>query len=77
MHRLASEKESAKAELVSVENQLWVVKDKADKWFQLNNSLRAQLSSAIAERDALGREYEALKTKLDITSTDVKKMVAQ
>lgn len=32
MDMVASEKETAKAELASVENQLRVAKDKADKW---------------------------------------------
>ncbi|XP_070054558.1 uncharacterized protein [Nicotiana tomentosiformis] len=36
-----------------------------------------QLSSAVTERDALSREYEAVKSKLDITSTDADEMVAQ
>ncbi|XP_070015311.1 uncharacterized protein [Nicotiana sylvestris] len=77
MDLLASEKETVKAELASVENQLQVAKDKADKWSQLNDDILAQLSSTVAERDALCREYEAMKSKLDTTSTDAKEMMAQ
>nr|XP_033515272.1 uncharacterized protein LOC117279777 [Nicotiana tomentosiformis] len=46
-------------------------------WSQLNDDLRAQLSSVVAEWDALRSEYEALKSKLDTTSADVDKMMAQ
>ncbi|XP_070017475.1 uncharacterized protein [Nicotiana sylvestris] len=77
MDLLASEKETSKVELSSVENQLQVAKDKADKWSQLNDDLRAQLSSVVAEWDVLGMEYEALKSKLDTTSVDAEEMVAQ
>ncbi|XP_009609376.1 uncharacterized protein [Nicotiana tomentosiformis] len=76
MDLLASEKETTNAELALVENQLRVVKDKADKWSQLNNDLRAQLNLVVAKRDALGREYEALRSKLETTSADAEKMVA-
>ncbi|XP_070049547.1 uncharacterized protein [Nicotiana tomentosiformis] len=71
------EKEVEKAKLASVENQLRVVKDKVDKWSQLNDDLRAQLSSAITERDSLGREYAALRSKLDMTSTDAEEIMSQ
>ncbi|XP_070032551.1 uncharacterized protein [Nicotiana tomentosiformis] len=74
---LASEKVVAKAELASVENQLQVAKDKADKWSRLNDDLQAQLSSAVTELDALGQEYVALRSKLDATSTDAEEIVAQ
>ncbi|XP_070057711.1 uncharacterized protein [Nicotiana tomentosiformis] len=74
---LALEKETAKAKLVSVEVQLWVAKEKADKWSQLNDDLRGQLSSVVTERDALGREYEAVKSKLATTSANADEVVAQ
>ncbi|XP_070020780.1 tropomyosin-like [Nicotiana sylvestris] len=74
MDRVSSEKEITQAKLTSVEVQLWVAKEEADKRSQLNNELRAELSS---ERDALGKEYEAIKSKLDTTSADVEEMVAQ
>ncbi|XP_070024937.1 uncharacterized protein [Nicotiana sylvestris] len=77
MYLLASEKETAKAKLTSVENQLRVANDKDDKWSQLNDNLRAQLSSTVTEWDALGKKYEALKSKLDTTSADAEEMVAQ
>ncbi|XP_070034355.1 uncharacterized protein [Nicotiana tomentosiformis] len=71
-----SQKETTKAELASVDNQLPVANDKDDKWSQLNDDLRAQLSLVVAERDVLGREYEALKSKLDTTSADAEDMVS-
>ncbi|XP_070046695.1 uncharacterized protein [Nicotiana tomentosiformis] len=77
MDLLASEKETAKAELALVKNKLRVAKDKADKWSQLNDDLRAQLSSAVVEWDALRREYAALRSTLDTTSADAEEMVAQ
>ncbi|XP_033511836.1 uncharacterized protein [Nicotiana tomentosiformis] len=77
MDRLASEKETAQAQLASVEVQLQVAKEKANKWSQLNNELRSQLSSALAERDALGKECEAIKSQLCTTSADAEEMVAQ
>ncbi|XP_070014989.1 MAR-binding filament-like protein 1-1 [Nicotiana sylvestris] len=77
MNLLASEKEIMKAELASVENKLWIAKDKADKWSRLNDDLREQLNSFVIDRDALGREYAALRSKLDTTSADTKEMMAQ
>ncbi|XP_070041195.1 uncharacterized protein [Nicotiana tomentosiformis] len=77
MDLLASEKEVVKAELASIENQLRVAKDKADKCSRLNDNLRAQLSSAVIKRDALRKEYAALRSKLDATSVDAEEMVAQ
>ncbi|XP_009588515.1 uncharacterized protein [Nicotiana tomentosiformis] len=77
MDMLASEKEIAQAKLESVEVQLQVEKEKADKRSHLNEDLQAQLSLAVDERDTLGREYEAIKSKLDITCTDAEEMVAQ
>lgn len=35
------------------------------------------MGSVVAEGDALRREYEALKSKLDTTSADAEEMVAQ
>ncbi|XP_070005411.1 uncharacterized protein [Nicotiana sylvestris] len=77
MDLLALEKESEKAKLASVENQLQVAKNKADKWSQLNDGLRSQLSLAVTEPDALGQEYVALRSKLDTASADAEEMVAQ
>ncbi|XP_070057620.1 uncharacterized protein [Nicotiana tomentosiformis] len=77
MDLLASKKETAQANLASVEVQLRVAKEKADKWSQLNDDLREQLSLAVVERDTLGREYVVMKSKLDTTSADAKEMVAQ
>ncbi|XP_070017476.1 uncharacterized protein [Nicotiana sylvestris] len=73
--QLASEKETAQAQQASVEVQLMVLKDKANKRSRLNNELRAQLSSALAEQDALGNECEAIKAQLSTTSTDTEEMV--
>ncbi|XP_070037297.1 uncharacterized protein [Nicotiana tomentosiformis] len=66
-----------RAKLAAVEVQLRVAKEKADKWSQLNDDLRAHLSSAVAERDTLGREYEVMKSKLGTTSVDAEEMLAQ
>nr|XP_016472409.1 PREDICTED: flagellar attachment zone protein 1-like [Nicotiana tabacum] len=77
MDVMDSEKETAKAKLASVEVQLQMAKEKADKWSQPNDNLRAQLSSAVTDRDALSREYEAVESKLDTTSVDAEEMVAQ
>ncbi|XP_070041180.1 uncharacterized protein [Nicotiana tomentosiformis] len=77
MDLLALEKEAAKAELASVENQLRVAKDKVDKWSQLSDDLQAPLNSAITEWDALGQEYAALRSKVDATSADAEEMVVQ
>ncbi|XP_070045972.1 uncharacterized protein [Nicotiana tomentosiformis] len=80
MNLLASEKENKKEELASVKDQLRMAKDKADKWSQLNDELQAQMNSAIAERDTLGQEYTALKSKLEetsIKSSEVEEMLAQ
>ncbi|XP_070031773.1 uncharacterized protein [Nicotiana tomentosiformis] len=38
---------------------------------------RVEKSSVIAEQDTLGREYEAIKSKLETTSADAEVMVAQ
>ncbi|XP_070057689.1 uncharacterized protein [Nicotiana tomentosiformis] len=77
MDRLASEKETAQAQLASVEVQLWVAKQKADKRAQLNEELQAQLNSAMVERDALDSECEAVKAQMRTTSGDAEEMVAQ
>ncbi|XP_070034607.1 uncharacterized protein [Nicotiana tomentosiformis] len=74
---LASEKETAQAKLASVQVQLWVAKEKADKRSQLKDELRAYLISALTERDALSKEYEAINSKLNTTYADTEEMVAQ
>ncbi|XP_070009162.1 uncharacterized protein [Nicotiana sylvestris] len=77
MDRLDSEKETAQAQLASIKVQLRVVKQKVDKRSYLNDELRAQLISALAERDALGNECEAIKSQLHTISHDAEEMVAQ
>ncbi|XP_070045937.1 uncharacterized protein [Nicotiana tomentosiformis] len=77
MNMLASEKEATKMELASVENQFCVAKEKADKWSQVNDDFRAQLSSTVTERDSPRQEYVVLSFKLDATSSDVKEILAQ
>ncbi|XP_070056943.1 uncharacterized protein [Nicotiana tomentosiformis] len=77
MDRLASEKETVRAQLASVEVQLRVAKEKSNKRSQLNDELRSQLSSALAERDALGNECEAIKSQLHTTTANAEEMVAQ
>ncbi|XP_070053514.1 uncharacterized protein [Nicotiana tomentosiformis] len=76
----ASEKEAAKEELALVKDQLWVARDKTDKWSRLNDELWAQLNSVVTERDALGQEYNALRSKLEetsIDSSDIEETLAQ
>ncbi|XP_070035595.1 tropomyosin-like [Nicotiana tomentosiformis] len=77
MDMLASKKENAQAKLSSVEVQLRGAKEKDDKQAQLNEDLRAQLSSATAERDVLGKDLEAKRSKMEITSVDADEMVSQ
>ncbi|XP_070022444.1 uncharacterized protein [Nicotiana sylvestris] len=79
MDLLASKKEATKEELASVKEKIKVTKDKADKWSRLNVELRAQLDSAVSERDDLGQEYTSLKSKLEATlidSSEVEEMLA-
>ncbi|XP_070054756.1 uncharacterized protein [Nicotiana tomentosiformis] len=76
MDQLVSEKETAQAQLASVEVQLRVAKEKFGKQSQLNDELRSQLSSALADQDALGKECEAIKSQLRTTYVDDKDMVA-
>ncbi|XP_070035037.1 tropomyosin-like [Nicotiana tomentosiformis] len=77
MDLLASEKETAQAKLPSVEVQLRVAKEKVDARARQNEDLQAQLGSAIAEWDALGKELEIMRSKLEATSVDADEMVAQ
>ncbi|XP_070057296.1 uncharacterized protein [Nicotiana tomentosiformis] len=77
MDLLATEKETAQSKLSSVEVQLRVAKEKDGKRSPLNDGLRAQLSSVVAQRDALGREYEVMKSKLETIFVDAEEMVAQ
>ncbi|XP_070055399.1 uncharacterized protein [Nicotiana tomentosiformis] len=76
MDLLTSEKKTAQAKLSSVEVQHQVAKEKADTRAQ-NEDLRTQLGSAIAEWDALGKELEIKRSKLEINSVDADEMVAQ
>nr|XP_018628969.1 uncharacterized protein LOC104104247 [Nicotiana tomentosiformis]XP_033514083.1 uncharacterized protein LOC104104247 [Nicotiana tomentosiformis]XP_033514084.1 uncharacterized protein LOC104104247 [Nicotiana tomentosiformis]XP_033514085.1 uncharacterized protein LOC104104247 [Nicotiana tomentosiformis] len=73
MDRLASEKETAREQLASVEVQLRV----AEAWAQRIEDLRSQLGLAIAEHDALGKELETTKSASEITRADAAEMVAQ
>ncbi|XP_070057744.1 uncharacterized protein [Nicotiana tomentosiformis] len=75
--QLDSEEETAQEQLASVEVQLRVTKEKADKQAQLNEKLRAQMNSALAELDALGSECEAVKAQIRTASADAEEMVAQ
>ncbi|XP_070002998.1 uncharacterized protein [Nicotiana sylvestris] len=71
------EKEAAKIELASAKNQLRVAKSINRPGVAKSiNRPRSQLSSAVTKRDALRQEYEALRSKLDATSFDVKEMLA-
>ncbi|XP_070022129.1 tropomyosin-like [Nicotiana sylvestris] len=77
MDLLASEKETAEAKLSSIEVELRVMKEKADKGAQLNEDLRAQLSSTAIEWDDLGKKLEVTRSQLDTSSADAEEMVAQ
>lgn len=69
--QLASEWDATEEDLSSTKVQLRVMKKKAGKWSQLNEELRAKLTSVVAERDALGQEYIALKSKLEVALNEV------
>lgn len=69
--------EIAQAKMSLVDVQLWVAKEKDDTRAQQNEDFRTQLSSVIAERDALGKELETTRSRLEITLTDDDEMVAQ
>ncbi|XP_070041558.1 uncharacterized protein [Nicotiana tomentosiformis] len=77
MNLLVSEKETAQAKLSLVEVQLRVAKEKADTRTQQKEDLQARLGSAIAERDALGKELQIMRSRLEATLTDADEMVAQ
>ncbi|XP_070022467.1 uncharacterized protein [Nicotiana sylvestris] len=71
MDRLASEQDATKEDLALTKEQLQVMKDKVEKWSQLNEELRAQLTSVVAEHDTVSQEYTALKSKLEVASSEI------
>lgn len=77
MDRLDSEKETARDQLASVEVQLRVAKEKAKARARQIEDLQSQLGSAIAERDAFGKELERAKSVSKITRADAEETVAQ
>ncbi|XP_070037103.1 uncharacterized protein [Nicotiana tomentosiformis] len=80
LYLLASEGDATKEDLASAKDQLRLMKDKAYKWSRQNDELRAKLDTAFTEWDALGREYTALKSKLETASNEsskVQDMLAQ
>ncbi|XP_070032971.1 tropomyosin-like [Nicotiana tomentosiformis] len=77
MDLLALEKETAQAKLSWMEVQIRVVKEKADTRAQQNKDLQTQLGSVIAEQNALGKELEITRSRLEINSVDADKIVAQ
>ncbi|XP_070050019.1 uncharacterized protein [Nicotiana tomentosiformis] len=77
MDRLVSKKETAREQLASLEVQLRVAKEKADTRARRIEDLQAQLGSAIAERNAFGKELEITRSESEISSVDAEEMVAQ
>nr|XP_016491490.1 PREDICTED: uncharacterized protein LOC107811132 [Nicotiana tabacum] len=71
MDLLASDRDATKEDPTSTKVHLRVMRKKAYKWSRLNEELRAQLASAVVERDTLGQEYITLKSKLEVASNDV------
>lgn len=63
--------DATKEDLTSTKVELRVMKHKAKKWSRLNEELRAQLASAMEERDTLCQEYTALKFKLEVASSKI------
>ncbi|XP_070049662.1 interactor of constitutive active ROPs 4-like [Nicotiana tomentosiformis] len=70
MDRLASEKETSREQLASMEVQLRVARKKDEARAQRIESLQYQLGSAIVERDALGKELETTRSVSETTRAD-------
>lgn len=53
MDRLASEKETALAQLAFVEAQLWMMREKSEAQSRKAEEFKSQLGSAVSDREAL------------------------
>ncbi|XP_070046781.1 uncharacterized protein [Nicotiana tomentosiformis] len=70
MDCLASEKETARAQLTSAEVQLRATKEKAEVQAQEIEELQSQLSSAVSDRETLPKELKAAKSVVEVTKAD-------
>ncbi|XP_070032001.1 uncharacterized protein [Nicotiana tomentosiformis] len=77
MDRLASEKETARAQLASAEAQLRATKEKNLAQAKTIEGLQSQLNSAISGQDNLAKELEAAKLEVVTAKTEADKKVAQ
>ncbi|XP_070045961.1 uncharacterized protein [Nicotiana tomentosiformis] len=77
MDCLASEKETARAQLTSVEVQLRAAKEKAEVRAQKIEDLQSQLSSVIFDRETLAKDLEMAKLVVMVVKANVDEMVAQ
>ncbi|XP_070034984.1 uncharacterized protein [Nicotiana tomentosiformis] len=77
MDRLASKKETTRAQLTSAEAQLRATREKTEAWSQKIEELQSQLSSAISDRETLAKELKAAKSVVEVTKADADEMVAQ
>ncbi|XP_070049559.1 uncharacterized protein [Nicotiana tomentosiformis] len=77
MDRLALEKETARAQLTSVEVQLQAAKEKIGARAQKVEELQSQLSSVVSDRETLAKELEMAKSVVVVVKDDADEIVAQ
>ncbi|XP_070046153.1 uncharacterized protein [Nicotiana tomentosiformis] len=77
MNHLASEKETAWAQLASAEVQLRAIKEKYSVQANTIEGLHSRLASAISGQEALAKEIEATKLEVVVTKTEADDKVAQ
>nr|XP_009617671.1 S-antigen protein-like [Nicotiana tomentosiformis] len=77
MDRLASEKETARAQLTSAQTQLRETREKAEAQSQNIEELRSQLSSVASDQETLAKELKAANSVVEVTKADDDEMVAQ
>ncbi|XP_019253718.1 PREDICTED: uncharacterized protein LOC109232411 [Nicotiana attenuata] len=76
MDRLASEKETARAQLASTEVQLQNIKEKTLVQAKKIEELKSQLGFVISDREKLVAELEAAKSEVEATKANVDATVA-
>ncbi|XP_070047257.1 cilia- and flagella-associated protein 58-like [Nicotiana tomentosiformis] len=76
MDRLASEKETARAQLASVEAQLQAAKEKVEVQAKKVEELQSQLSSASSEQEIMAKELETTKSAAVVVKVDTDEMLA-
>ncbi|XP_070025029.1 uncharacterized protein [Nicotiana sylvestris] len=74
--RLASEKETARAQLVSAEVQLRGIKEKSLPQAKKMEELQSQLNSAIFDQKYLATELEAAKSEVKVVKINADEVVA-